>query len=271
MKLVDFIALHAPALEANEARHNLILGLLERVKGDPSLDLMFWTLGGPGQCAIKTPRRGLLLGEPSQAQCRDFAIATAALEYPSVAGPDETAQWFVRHAEGQGLKFKAGMAQRIHALSAPPKRPNVPGAARRITLDDAGLLMEWSLAFNREAVPEDPVPSREDVERAARQGRHFLWMVDGQPVAMAAIGRHIRNCASIAPVYTPPEFRARGFGGAVTAAVVDQIFAEGHKTACLYTDLSNPSSNRCYAKLGFTPVCDAWVFTRQHYGTGQQS
>jgi len=44
--------------------------------------------------------------------------------------------------------------------------------------------------------------------------------------------------------------------------VVDAIFAEGYATACLYTDLSNPYSNRCYAKLGFTPVCDSWVYRR---------
>jgi predicted GNAT family acetyltransferase len=41
----------------------------------------------------------------------------------------------------------------------------------------------------------------------------------------------------------------------VTAATVDSIFAEGRTMACLYSDLRNPASNRCYAKIGFKPVC----------------
>jgi predicted GNAT family acetyltransferase len=46
------------------------------------------------------------------------------------------------------------------------------------------------------------------------------------------------------------------------AAVVEAVFAEGRTTACLYSDLRNPASNRCYAKIGFKPVCQAWHYLR---------
>jgi predicted GNAT family acetyltransferase len=46
----------------------------------------------------------------------------------------------------------------------------------------------------------------------------------------------------------------------VTAALVERIYAEGKSFACLYTDLRNPFSNRCYAKIGFEPVCAAWHY-----------
>ena len=72
---------------------------------------------------------------------------------------------------------------------------------------------------------------------------------------MAGIMRRTRHAAAIAGVYTPPRVRGRGYAGSVTAAVVDAIFAEGRNTACLYVDLRNPYSSRCYAKIGFTPVC----------------
>lgn len=77
---------------------------------------------------------------------------------------------------------------------------------------------------------------------------------------MAGIVRRSRGAAAIAWVYTPPELRGRGYAGSVTAAVVEKIYAEGRKIACLYTDLRNPASNRCYAKIGFKPVCDSWFF-----------
>jgi predicted GNAT family acetyltransferase len=48
---------------------------------------------------------------------------------------------------------------------------------------------------------------------------------------------------------------------AVTAAVVDSVRAEG-RTACLYSHQRNPASNRCYAKLGFVPICRSWHYVR---------
>jgi predicted GNAT family acetyltransferase len=53
------------------------------------------------------------------------------------------------------------------------------------------------------------------------------------------------------------------YAGSVTAATVDRIYAEGRKIACLYADLRNPASNRCYTKIGFTPVCTSLHFHRE--------
>ena len=63
---------------------------------------------------------------------------------------------------------------------------------------------------------------------------------------------------------TPPSLRGRGYAGSVTAAVAERIFAEWKTAACLYTDLRNPSSNRCYAKIGFMPICKSWHYVRLH-------
>jgi RimJ/RimL family protein N-acetyltransferase len=75
---------------------------------------------------------------------------------------------------------------------------------------------------------------------------------DGQIAALAG---------AISVVYTPPEQRGRGYAGSVTAAAADRIFAEG-RTACLHADRRNPISNRCYARIGFRPHCEAWHYRR---------
>ena len=265
MELAEFIALHGPALEANEARHNLILGLLEQAKAKPDHGYLFWSLDVPGACAIENPEsgRGIILGELTEAQCAELARITADVDYPRVTGADDMPRWFVAAAETLGIRFQAELlAQRIHALSRPPSRPAVPGAARLATMDDADQVFAWAGAFRDEAVPDAPSPLREHTDDMIGQGRYWLWEVDGAPVSMAGLGRRLKDCASIAPVYTPAEHRARGYAGAATAAVVDAIFAGGRSTACLYADQSNPYSNRCYAKLGFAPVCDSWVYRR---------
>ncbi len=114
----------------------------------------------------------------------------------------------------------------------------------------------------REAVPHDPLPDRARLEAVPAEGRHQFWIVDGKPVAMAGISRRTRNTGVISGVYTPPALRGFGYAGSVTAAVAEQIFAEGRTAACLYTDLRNPYSNRCYARIGFRPVCRSWHYLR---------
>lgn len=80
---------------------------------------------------------------------------------------------------------------------------------------------------------------------------------------MAAIARRLRRTGAVSSVYTPPQQRGRGYAGSATAAVADKLFAEGKTTVSLYTDLRNPVSNRCYAKIGFRPHCDSWHYLRR--------
>ena len=79
---------------------------------------------------------------------------------------------------------------------------------------------------------------------------------------MATIIWRTRNAAAISSVYTPSRLRGKGYGGSVTAAVAASAFAEGKTMACLYTDLRNPFSNRCYARIGFRSVCSSAWFPR---------
>jgi RimJ/RimL family protein N-acetyltransferase len=55
-------------------------------------------------------------------------------------------------------------------------------------------------------------------------------------------------------LYTLPDKRGRGYAGSVTAAAAECAFTEGKTVVCLYTDLTNPFSNRCYAKMGSSPT-----------------
>jgi predicted GNAT family acetyltransferase len=179
-----------------------------------------------------------------------------------VVGPDRTAPRFAERATKLGVKFADPIPQQIHALRDKPRYPGASGQARLVGSDDTDLFADWTIAFMREAAPHDPPPDREKVAKAAGEGRYMFWTVDGEPVSMAGIQRRSRSAATIAGVYTPPHRRGRGFAGSVTAAVAERIFAEGKTTACLYTDLRNPLSNRCYAKIGFQPACASWHYPR---------
>jgi RimJ/RimL family protein N-acetyltransferase len=256
----EFVAHHRPALERDEVRHNVLIAILNQLEANANTRR--WTLGLPGACAAQTPPFPIALGELTQPQCHALAERTATIDYPGVVGPDLTTKWFVERATALGIAFGEPVPQKIHALSAPPRYPGAPGSARLAGPEDAALLFDWTVAFIREAVQHDPVPTREQVERHMHGRGHTFWIVDGVPVSMAAIARRLRDSASISAVDTPPELRGRRYAGSAVAATVERIFAEGRSTACLYTDLRNPFSNRCYAKVGFEPVCESWHYPR---------
>jgi RimJ/RimL family protein N-acetyltransferase len=263
----SFLARRLTALEQDEVKHNLILASLGRLAIDPSSNLRLWTLGPADACAIQSPGYPIVLGALDQAQCCALAEETRELDYPGVVGPDRTAPWFVERAVALGLSFGDPIPQQIHALRDKPSYPRALGYSRLVGPDDSELFAEWIMAFLREAVPHDPVPDRDWLKRNTAQGDSLLWIVDGEPVSTASIGRRTRQTAAINRVYTPPRYRGRGYAGSVTAALVERIFADGRRSACLYTDLRNPFSNRCYAKIGFKPVCPSWHFPRTRPST----
>ena len=262
MTFQKFVEFHLPALEADEVRFNLPAGIMAAAAKDYPSGFLYWTLGAPGHCAIQSPDRPLVLGALNRDECQRLARETKHIAYPGVVGTDSTAGWFAEEASSLGIAFREPEPQRIHALREPPRHPDAEGCSRTATLADMPLLFEWMLAFRQEAVPHDVPPQREKVEKNAASGRYLFWMVDGEPVSLAGIARELKTVSAVGPVYTPPGMRRRGYAGAATAALCERIFAAGKSAACLYTDLRNPYSNRCYAKIGFKPHCDSWYYLR---------
>ena len=95
-------------------------------------------------------------------------------------------------------------------------------------------------------------------ERHLNAGTLYLWKsADGQLVSIAAKNRETRNGATISLVYTPPEHRRRGYAGRLVASL-SQHLLDGGKTLCnLYTDLSNPTSNGVYQRIGYTQIAES--------------
>ena len=262
MDLRDFAQFHLPALEADEIRFNVQIAVIRAAVEEAPSGFLHWTLGAPGHCAIRSPGRAILLGNLERSECHQLVQTVLGTDYPGVVGADKTADWFAEHAAEKGAAFEDPIPQRIHVLSDPPRYPAAHGSPRVVGIADAPLLFEWLAAFHSEAVPHDPSPEQANIEKVAASGRFMFWMNNDQPVSVAAIARRLPHTAAIAPVYTPPDQRGRGYGGSVTAAVADRAFAEGKAAVCLYTDLRNPMSNRRYAKVGFRPYCDSWHYLR---------
>jgi RimJ/RimL family protein N-acetyltransferase len=260
VEIKSFVEYHLAALETEEARHNLILAIMTRAASEPAPTFRIWSLGLPGACAVQNPGWPLVLGQVDEQQCRALAQQVCETDFPGVVGTENTATSFAASAGELGVAFAEPIPQQIHAIRDSPSYPDAAGGPRPVTSADARLFADWRIAFCREATPHDPMPDREQLEKEAGQGRYLFWAVNDEPVSMAGIVRRTRHGAAIAGVYTPPELRGRGYAGSVTAALVERAYVEGNSFVCLYTDLRNPYSNRCYAKIGFRHVCKSWHY-----------
>jgi predicted GNAT family acetyltransferase len=61
-------------------------------------------------------------------------------------------------------------------------------------------------------------------------------------------------------VYSPPEFRGRGYATACVTALTRQLLDEGRAFCCLYADRANPTSTGIYERIGYRPIGDASDF-----------
>jgi RimJ/RimL family protein N-acetyltransferase len=157
-----------------------------------------------------------------------------------------------------GASWQVEQRHRLYRLTElVPPSPAPAGAARVAGGADRDLLVKWYEAFIREAeAGRRPGDLAAAVDDRLGVGGLTLWEVAGEAVSLAGVSRQVAGATRVAPVYTPPERRGRGFGAAVTAAVSRAALDAGAREVVLFTDLANPTSNALYRRLGYRPVED---------------
>lgn len=184
-------------------------------------------------------------------------LADQNVSLSGVTGSQETAEAFANTWRSRtGASTNVAMRQRLYRLARlDPPDPIPVGMSRVANPADRDLVLAWFEEFGREAHdPGSGVPVL--VDDKIGYGGVLLWEVDGDPVSMAARTRVLSDMARVAPVYTPPENRRRGYGAAVTAALTQSALDAGARQIVLFTDLANPTSNSIYQRLGFLGVSD---------------
>ena len=266
-RVADFLAAAGDFLAAREAEHNLILGLSSSLANDPDGDepepYLVAIRDGDRLlgAAVRTPPHNLILSEIDHPDVPRLVVEDLAHgEIPGAVGPPQAITtladaWSARH----GGSWRELRAERIYRLS----RLNLPraaaGDARLALPSDEPLVLDWLLAFHREALEDAESGLIRRGMEAWRRGRrrYWLWELDGRPVSLVGAGGETPNGIRIGPVYTPPEERGRGFASNLTASVSRTVLDEGRRFCFLYTDLANPISNRIYQAIGYQPVADA--------------
>jgi len=103
---------------------------------------------------------------------------------------------------------------------------------------------------------ESSTATLEGAKKSIRLKRTFFWVVDDEVVSITIAVRPQIKGICISGVYTPPQFRRRGYARALVSEVSKEMLIRGYALTNLFTDLSNPTSNKIYQEIGYYPVCD---------------
>ena len=174
----DFLRETKGVFEEREAENNLMLGLcLRMAKSSEEIEPApyFATVKQNDDllvAAMMTPPQKLIVYGDTDARVEAFKLLAADLLakgmcVPGVIGRSAVASTFAKAwEEVTGKSATQGMRQRICRLSEVNQPQTPSGSFRAATRDDLALLVQWTLAFHHEAVPNDPLP---DVQGATRR------------------------------------------------------------------------------------------------------
>jgi hypothetical protein len=207
--------------------------------------------------AIRTPPRRLLLSK-----IVDFAAVELLVQdlqhqqLPGVSGFLSEVQAFVEAWQNiTGQLYTPGLQLKIHKLKQVQPIPTAQGYLRLAEDSDRQLLIPWVEAFAVEAGLEQE-NTEAVVDNYLTQKYLYLW-VDNLPVSMAGGRLWMENKGWIGPVYTPPQYRKKGYASSCVAALSQSLLDEGCQDCYLFTDSSNPTSNRIYQAIGYQFI-DNW-------------
>jgi uncharacterized protein len=246
----------------HEAENNVLLGVAHTLLHNPSRypePPYLITVENNGDIlavAIRTPPGKLLLSKVRSLDALTLIAQHLEREQlPGVMGLLSEVEIFLQIWQDlTGQSHQLSESIKIHKLVTVNSIATTDGYLRLAGESDRSILIKWLRAFNAELgeVIED---MENFVDNRLKTKTTYIWEND-LPVSLAA-GRQISPGAGrIGSVYTPPEYRHKGYATACVTALSQKLLNEGCDRCFLLTDLANPTSNHIYRKIGYLPICD---------------
>ncbi|MEU2981179.1 GNAT family N-acetyltransferase [Streptomyces hirsutus] len=266
----DFLTRAGDFLRSRPGSHVMQLTGAERVRArgadafgtEAPLFGVLERAGEVGATFYRLPPRALGLSPLTPEEADSLAARLAALGHSlsRVSADHGTATVFAeawqRHT-GATPELRDTRLRLYRLGTLTPPEPLPAGRGRVLCEQDLDQVMFWCGEFAK-AVGED-VSISDDTWAGTRfaDKRYTLWETpDGTPVSIAGMNPLIGGQIQVDIVYTPAHLRGHGYAGAVTAEVSRAALAAGAREVVLFADLSNPTSNALYQRLGYRTLTD---------------
>ena len=253
-------------LEKKEAENNLILGLAETLIRNPrtysKYDPVFITFQIKNKIEIiclQTPPHNLIIScdnlpkdEAMGALCQ--FLYENNFHIPGIVGQKDIINFFKeKWGSYQDLSYRLTMNQMIYKLDKVNDVPLSNGKFRKAIYTDLEVVAKWVQEFRAQTFDAISLDKATEIaSHKIREGTFYLWETD-RPVSMAGWTRPTRKGITVSFVYTPYEERKKGYATSCVAKL-SELLLRKYQFCTLFTDLSNPSSNKIYQEIGYQPI-----------------
>jgi predicted GNAT family acetyltransferase len=190
------------------------------------------------------------------------AVQVSKRAVSGISGPAEQVEAAARALGTAGRRAHKSGNEELFALDladlvVPPPLAAGQWKSRRANAAELDLLTEWRVGFQREALHRDESPelqasAREEIELLHREGLDWVLEDGGRVVAYSTFNARLPDAVQVGGVWTPPEWRGRGYGRAVVAGSLLDARAEGVRRGVLFAERAD--AKRAYIGIGFRPV-----------------
>ncbi len=228
---------------------DLVIQITDNCDGETTV---YWHEQGDA-LATWTPGRNIVLSRMHVDQAVGLAKYLSQQSIPGVSGhlPEIEAfsDGWINEAKGRTKRLDQTLI--LYDLPKLIRPRACPGEFRACTRADLDHVYRWTLDFHQEVDPQAPKPHRGNVDVGLARGSYSYWMVDDRPVSLVGLRWITAENSRIAPVYTPPDERRKGYASALVYRVAQFGLNAGRCT--LFADQAYAASNAVYQALGFRP------------------
>jgi len=169
-----------------------------------------------------------------------------------VAKPDIASTLAEHYSTIKQLKYSVFLQMESFHCPAIMKPKSIQGLLRKAAINDINVISEFFSGFIYDCFGKVTTPEQqlETAKMYIESENLHIWCNNNEIISMANIAHRSKRHARINEVYTKPDMRCKGFGGMIVADLSQIIFSE-NRVPVLYTDLTNPASNKAYKNVGF--------------------
>ena len=179
-----------------------------------------------------------------------------------VLGPNIQAEYVIKSLGLASACFAINRNEGLFEINlAGLNEVNIPSNFEVVAARDVpkSILIKWMKSYDIEALGasnDETLEKRVETHWNLRLQKNDSWVLlaDKTPIALSAFNARLTDMAQVGPVWTPFEYRNKGFARLLLAYILHQEKRKGTKQAILFTD--NPVAIKAYLAIGFKKIGD---------------
>lgn len=177
-----------------------------------------------------------------------------------ILGPNTQAEYAIKKLGLSQANFSINRNEGLYEIDLDTLNDlDIPNNFDIVSAKDVSksLLVKWMKSYDIEALgtSNDSDLERHVEEKGNRRlQKNDSWVLlsEGIPVSLSAFNARLTDMVQVGPVWTPPEYRNKGFSRLLLRYTLIQEKLTGTKKAILFTD--NPAAIKVYQSMGFAKI-----------------